>query len=66
MLAAVLQVTAAIFAAATNVVVFHPMLRRLDSEVKGTRSLLLLMPHDVVAAVPTLHAAALLFSGKQR
>jgi hypothetical protein len=61
-----LQVTVALFTVAINIVVFHPMLQRLDSEVKGTRSLLLLMPHDLVTAVPALHAATLQLAARRR
>ncbi len=40
-----------------NVFVYRPMIKRLDADLKATRSLLVLLPSDVVRAVGILRGA---------
>jgi hypothetical protein len=47
-----------------NVFVYRPMIKRLDADLKATRSLLVLLPSDVVRAVGILRGALADFTSR--
>jgi hypothetical protein len=60
------QVVFCILSLSSNFLVFRPMIRALDGDIKATRSLLVLFPSDVVSGVKVLKDALVEFTKQLR